>query len=584
MPIYQYGQTPSVTPGVKVQIVPPQTTYLTPAQTDILGIVGTANWGPVNQQTPVSGYPNFVAQFGPQLNRARDLGTAVNIAQQQGSQAQICVRVTDGTDVAATAILGLMTNTSAVVSGGASYTTSSVVTLSNGAVINVTGVSGGAITAYTVATQPTSVVTGAGAVTAVSAVGGGTGATFTWTYKQGLSLASKYTGSGANADTAQLMAGNQVGTWAVVISHPGRSSETFQNIGLGLTGLNLWTAIAAAINNGIGGQGPSQIMPATVGTSTAAPTAQTVTLSGGTDGWSGVTDTMLIGSDSAPRTGMYALRKSGAALGMLADCTTESTFPTQIVYGLSEGTYMVGVTPAGDTISNAATTKASTGIDSYAFKLMFGDWCYWLDSVNNILQRLVSPQAFVAGWLAANGPQNSSLNKQLQGIIATQKSTTLVPYQDDELAQLYTAGIDVIATPCPGGPYFGAQNGHNTSSNNAIWGDNYSRMTNFLAATINTGVGPFIGQIQYAKQQRQAKATLTAFLSDLQNANPPVIGNSSGTTPFSVTIGNNAAQVAAGKEIATVQVQYGAIIEQFIVNIEGGQSVVITSTVTTSAP
>ncbi|MGC7974568.1 phage tail protein, partial [Salmonella enterica] len=72
---------------------------------------------------------------------------------------------------------------------------------------------------------------------------------------------------------------------------------------------------------------------------------------------------------------------------------------------------MIGVGPAGDTIANAVSAKATAGIDSYAMKLLFGDWVYWTDSVNNVT-RLVSPQGFVAGCLANLSPEQSSLNKQ----------------------------------------------------------------------------------------------------------------------------------------------------------------------------
>ncbi|MDV6321404.1 hypothetical protein, partial [Chromohalobacter sp. HP20-39] len=84
------------------------------------------------------------------------------------------------------------------------------------------------------------------------------------------------------------------------------------------------------------------------------------------------------------------------SVAMLADCSDSTTWATQVTFGLSEGIYMIGVGPAGDTISNATSTKATAGIDSYAFKLLFGDWVYWLDTVNGVT-RLVSPQAFVAG-------------------------------------------------------------------------------------------------------------------------------------------------------------------------------------------
>jgi hypothetical protein len=490
MSIYQYGQTPSTVPGVKVGIIPPQVNYLSPAETDILGIVGTASWGPVNQPVAVAGAADYVGKFGPLQARQYDAGTHVATATQQGSQNQCVVRVTDGTDLAASALLGVVTNTSAIAAGGTGYAINDTVTLSNGAVIKVLSLSTTAIATFSVLTQPTSEVTGTGAVTQVSTTGSGSGATFTFTYKQGFTATSKYTGSAANGDTVTLAPGNQTGTWKVTVFHPGLPQEVFNNIGAGLSGTPLWTAIVAAINNGTSLRAASQIIVATVGTSTSAPAAQTATLAGGTDGVTTITTAIMLGVDTTgARTGMYALRKTGASVGLLADLTDSTSWPTQVAFALSEGIYMIGVSPSGDTISNATSTKSSAGVDSYAFKEMFGDWCYWFDTTNGGV-RLISPQGFVAGWIAANGPQNSSLNKELYGIVGTQRTLTNTPYQDDELALLEAAGIDVIINPSPGGPYFSAAFVHNSSSNPLIRGDNYTRLTNFIAATINAGLGP----------------------------------------------------------------------------------------------
>src|SRR5262249_25666309 len=161
-------------------------------------------------------------------------------------------------------------------------------------------------------------------------------------------------------------------------------------------------------------------------------------------------------------------------------CTSWNSVPNQVVFGAQEGIEMVGVTAAGDTVSNAVTQKASTGVDSTAMKMLFGDWVYFNDTINGAI-RLVSPQGFAAGWIAANDPQFSPVNKPLQGIVGTQKSATNTQYMVDDLTTLNLAGFDVIANPSPGGAYFSCRLGHNTSSNPAVRGDNYTRMTNFIA-------------------------------------------------------------------------------------------------------
>ena len=260
---------------------------------------------------------------------------------------------------------------------------------------------------------------------------------------------------------------------------------------------------------------------------------------------------------------------------MLTDCDDSTTWSVQESYGLSEGTYMIMVGPAGDTIANAATVKQTAGIDCYAVKLLFGDWVYFNDTVNAQV-RLISPQGFIAGLLGNLAPQNSSLNKPLYGIVGTQKSAANQVYSTAELQALIQAGLDVITNPVPGGFYFGARCGHNTSSNAVTHGDNYTRMTNYIAATLNAGMGQFVGKLQTPDVRRQAKATLDAFLSNLQQQGQ--IGTADGSPCFQVvldTSNNPQSRVALGYMQADVKVIYLSVIEYFIINLEGGQSVQI---------
>ncbi|MGH6972495.1 MAG: hypothetical protein ACREEQ_12890, partial [Caulobacteraceae bacterium] len=491
-------------------------------------------------------------------------------ASLQGAQNFRCVRVTDGTDTAASASLGL-SGTPTVAAGGTGNAANDVLTLSNGAVLKVTTVSAGAVTAVSVTSQPTSQP--ANPVSVVSTTGSGTGATFDFTYAEGATLTSRWTGSGANGSTASLSSGSLVGSWKLVLFHSGNPTETFDNIGAGLSGTALWAAVAAAVNGGNAVRGPSQLMVASAGTSAAAPAAAQSVLAGGTDGATGVATTSLVGVDASPRTGLYALRNQGCSVGMISDLTDSTSWPDQAAFGLSEGVYMIGATAMGDTVAGATARLASAGVDAYAFKLMFGDWCYFLDTINGVT-RLVSPQGFVAGWIAAWGPQFSSLNKPLLGIVGTQKSQSNTRYMDDELEALENGRIDVIANPAPGGPYFACRIGCNTASSAAVNGDNYTRMTNFIAETLNQGLGQFIGELQTPTEQAEALATLNAFFSDLWSQG--AIGSSNPSQiPWAVSIANNQSEVAAGQQIANAAVIYLSVIQEFVVNVEGGQTVAI---------
>ena len=104
MPIFQQGSlntTALVVPDLYVQIVPPQNLVLNGVPTNVLGVVGTASWGPVGQPVIVATMADYAGSFGPIMARQYDMGTQVATAVQQGAQNFRCVRVTDGTDTAA---------------------------------------------------------------------------------------------------------------------------------------------------------------------------------------------------------------------------------------------------------------------------------------------------------------------------------------------------------------------------------------------------------------------------------------------------------------------------------------------------
>lgn len=501
MSVVQAGSintTALIVPGLYVQIVPPSVTLLNGLPTNILGIIGTATWGPVNAPVVIGSMAMYAQQFGAIQARKYDMGTAVAAATLQGANNFRCVRVTDGTDLAASIVL--LTNC--------------------------------------------------------------------------LTVTSKYTGSLGNSAQAIIAAGTAASTSKISITMPGLVPEVFDNISG--TGNALWVNMAAAINSGVSAQrGPSQFAVATAGAGTTAPTLGTNTMVGGTDGVTTLTASVLVGVDTVPRKGMYALRNTGTSIAMLADADDSTQWSLQVAYGYSEGTYMVMTGPAGDTIANATAVKASAGIDAYIAKLLFGDWIYFNDTVNNQV-RVISPQGFSAGRLANLSPEQSSLNKPLYGVVGTQKSYQNLAYSDAELSLLGQAGIDVITNPIPAGNMFGARFGHNSSSNAVTNGDNYTRMTNYLAYTLNAGMGLFIGQLQSATVRRQAAATISSFLEALVGQG--MIGSADGTQAYSVQIdstNNPQNRVALGYMQADVKVRYLSIIEKFIINVEGGQSVSI---------
>jgi phage tail sheath protein FI len=514
MPIVQQGSintTALVVPDLYVQIVPPQNLVLNGVPTNVLGIVGTASWGPTNQPVTLASMADYARTFGPVIARKYDMGTQVATAVQQGASNFRGVRVTDGTDMAATYAIF-----------------------------------------YAAGTYP-------------------------------LELVARYTGTLGNSIAIALGAGAQASTWRLTLALPGLTPEVFDNIG-GSTPAAFWANLAAAINNGASAlRGPSQLVVASLGTATnTAPQALNgQTLLGGTDGATSINTATLVGVDTLPRRGLYALRGQGCSIGLLSDADDSTQYTVQAQFALSEGIYMIATGPSGDTLANAVSIKQAAGIDSYGVKLMFGDWLYWNDQTNASI-RLVSPQGFTAGRLANLSPEQSSLNKPLYGVIGSQKSGTpgsgqTTSYSSAELAQLLGNGIDVIANPQPAGNFWGVRGGHNSSSNAATNGDNYTRMTNYIASTLAAGMGQFVGQVINATLFRRIRATQLSFLQNLLSQG--ILGSTDGSLPFSVvcdTSNNPNSRTSLGYVQSDAQIQYQAINEKFIVNMEGGQTVQVT--------
>lgn len=618
MPVFQQGQintTALIVPDLYVQIVPPSVSLLNGVPTNILGIVGTAQWGPTNSPVVGGSMADYARNFGAIMPRKYDLGTAVAAAVLQGAANFRFVRVTDGTDVAAAAVIP---GAALQATGNVAFTTNPVAAttitiggtavsfVASGAVGNQVNI--GATVAITLAsllallqgsadvnlvkftyalvgsTLNLTAVTGGVAgnsLTLATTVGGATpsGATLSGgaAAVTGVTITAKYTGTLGNSLQVTLSAGSAASTSRITLALPGQTPEVFDNIaGVGNA---MWVALAAAINNGQSvARGPSQLAVAVAGASTAGIVAATTTLAAGTDGATTITGSVLVGVDTGTRSGMYSLRSTGSSIAMLADCDDYTTSSNQIAYGLSEGTYMIGVGPAGETPTTASAAKATAGIDSYAYKQLLGDWVYFLDTVNN-QTRVISPQGFIAGLLSNLSPEQSSLNKNIYGVVATQRSILSRPYSTAELTILGQAGIDLIANPVPGGSYFGARFGHNSSSNAVTNGDNYTRMTNYIAYTLNAGMGKYVGRLQSTRAddptRSQAKATVDSFLAGMFQQNQ--IDSSSTICDLS---NNIPARIATGYMQMDVKVKYLAVVEKFLVNLEGGQSVQVARTST----
>jgi hypothetical protein len=599
MPIQPSSYPISNVPNVYVQVVPP-TPVLTGVATNLIGVVGNSSWGPKNAPVVVGGIQQAIQYFGTPQPVQYDLVTAVYVANLQGASSFVCVRVTDGSDTAAT--VNLVDTTSGYAIPGAILT--ALYTGTTGNTLNAVIGKGSSYTA-SVPTYKLSLFLSGGIPEVFDNIGG-TGNAF-WqnlvdavnmgqSVARGpsqLAVATLATGAGAATNVAP---GTGYTVNDVLTVAGGTSTQTAQITVLTVTGGAIATFRIS--RSGAYTVFPTNPVSVTGGTGTGAtfnltqgaqnpPAQTTVTFSGGTNG--GSVDTAdLIGTDGLSRTGMYALRGSKANIIMLADADDETYWTDQVAFGYSEGiAYMIGTIAAGfqDNISGAVTLKQTAGIDAYDFKLMQGDWCQINDPYNNVT-RFISQQSFIAGVLAVNRADGSSLNKPIYGIVATQKSLEGKSYSDSDLSQLYTGGLDVITLGIPAtASAFGARLGINTSSNNQTNTDNYPRMINFLGNTILYGMSPYIGQTQTPDTRLSAKNAIQSFLSTLASSTlsgGPMIGdvNNPGSlsAAFKVTLdatNNPPTQVALGFMQCDVQVVLFSIIQYLVVNLDAAQNITI---------
>lgn len=508
MPIAQYGSlntTAIQVPQVAVQLVPPQTRNLNGVPTDMLGLVGVGSWGPVGAPVVTGSYADFVGDFGVAADRAHDLGTAVSVAASQGAQNLRVVRVTDGTDTAAT--------------------------------------------------------------------GSGPAGTIT--------LTARHTGSRGNAATLSLSPGSRANTWRAVVQLPGLLPEVFDNIAG--TGNEFWVNLAAAINLGTGvTRAASRVVTAAAGAATAAPSsAVLVTMSGGTDG-DAVATADLLGSDAYPRTGMHALRGQRVRVLDIAELTDVTAWPAVATFAADERCYAVVAGAPGESIADAGALKQAAGIDTDRLKVMLGDWLFIQDAATGLL-RLVSPASVVAGRLANLAPHNSTLNKPVAGIVGSQRSGlpgagTGKTYSDAELSALRRFGIDVVTNPSPGGAYWSCRLGVNASSDPAIDGDNYSRMADYVATTIEAGTGIYVGEPHTPVLRMQVRSTVDSFLAGLVQQGLLVEDDEG--RPFSVVCdgsNNPASRKSLGYTQVDAQVRLTPINRVLLVNLELGQTVKVNS-------
>jgi len=611
-------------PAVYLVVQPPQAS-ITGAPASVVGRVATASWGPLNKATLVGDMQSQNILFGPiskaSLTDIHDMATDTWASLQQASQLGLTnqqVRVSDGTDEQASLVLNDNTADTQTLLIGGTKTTDDVMNL----VFTNSAITGSPVTVtYTVLVGDTlttialALKNAINANTALSAAGiKATVASMTITVTASTDLdiipVISYT-VGANTETVTITSPSAVigGTLTALYSGvlgnairlsilPGTNSALVNVLLTAWAGKEqeyytalpntsaFWAALSAVLS---GGAGPtvasSQLARFVVASSTHGPQLQVATpLTGGTDGRSAITSAQLVGSPTGGAggqgSGLYALLKciptvqQAWCVGL--DDMTVAPLIQQI--GAQSGILMAIIQPIDTDVTTAVANLNTYGIDNYQV-MCFIDWPQMFDPINNVA-RYVPPTGPLGGLCASLSPEQSPLNKQLQGVITTSRLANIGPYDDSDVGLANTNGIALVSNPIGAGPQFGFVTAVNTSLNNIGTAPiEYSRMTNFLIQSVGANLGQFLGALQ---SQQVVDPVRSAIKSNLNSFMAQLVGNSQldaylNLCEFSLT--NNSpgynTPTTIGKHICSVftAATYKASIWYLLFTLQGGTTV-----------
>jgi len=94
-----------IIPGVSIEVRSEGLTTVTPGAIGVCGIVGTADWGPVDTPTTVSSYAEVLTTFGDDNSASLTMSRALNLLFANGANTVRCVRIIGTTKAKATGSL-----------------------------------------------------------------------------------------------------------------------------------------------------------------------------------------------------------------------------------------------------------------------------------------------------------------------------------------------------------------------------------------------------------------------------------------------------------------------------------------------
>jgi uncharacterized protein len=412
----------------------------------------------------------------------------------------------------------------------------------------------------------------------------------------GGTLTALYTGILGNQIKLSILPGSSSSKVNVLLTAWAGKSQEFY-VGLPNTSA-FWATLSSTLS---GGAGPTVAASnlarfAVAGSGSPMKPQQVIAsaLAGGTDG-RGVSSGQLVGSATGGATGqgsgLFALlpAKPFCQMASCVGLTDMTVAPNIQEFAFQNGIAMTLNQSINTDPTTAVQALNEFGIDNYQV-ICFIDWCQMFDPVNNVA-RYVSPDGPLAGLCAALAPQNSPLNKQLQGVITTSRLQAIGPYNNSEVGLANTNGLALVSNPIGQGPTFGFVTAVNTSLDNIGTAPiEYTRMTNFLIQSIGANLGIYLGAPQLQRPIDPTRAaisqSLNTFLNGMINAVPAQLdaaqvictydptGEMAGVPGF-----NTNATIAAHDCSVFVAATYVSSIWYLIFTLQGGTTVSVQNVV-----
>ncbi len=478
MTLFSNGSSPitQVRPGVQIVNVPPQILAAQPIATNVIGIVGTASWGPLNNAIAINSPTQCAQVFGPTMNRAYDLGMAQYVAWLQGSGSFAVVRTSDGTDLAATASWLVSPDTGSEF--GATFTAKYTGALGNNITITLsTGSKVNTLKAM------------------ISLPGVGT------EYYNNLPSASA-TGFWAAFCAAINLGQGANSASQLVIATLGSTEATVPTAGLTLT-----------LAGGVDATTYSAIT-----TTTLIGAASTRT---GMYALSKVGISHLILADASDTTQFTVIDSFASSNG---------------VYAHVAGPAGQTVSGAVTALQTAGLSEQWTSCTFGDWPTVFDQ----TNQVYRQVYPATFKAGILGAYTPNNTALNKRLSGIVATQRSGNYANGLTTYSDTEVGTLLNAGIDIISNPSPGGAYFAFQGGINSSSNAAVNGDNWPQMESVIGRSIASFAGIFVGAVITPQLELNVTVSVSNVLANfvaqgILNANSYTVECDTGNNPFSET-------------------------------------------------